>query len=128
MPDFWSKKRVLLVEDEEESAGRVKEFLGPTGCRIEVVSDGPSALARARESPAPDLIILDVLIPKMSGFRVARLLKFDEKSKKIPILMLTVLGEASDREKGKAVGVDCYLTKPVVETELLEAVRKLVDG
>lgn len=118
-------KRILLVEDEAECVRRVEGFLSAKGYEVQVVTNGHEALQKAREI-SPSLIILDVVLPKMSGYQVARLLKFDEKFKGIPILMLTVLDQPLDKEKAKAVGVDLYLTKPVADDELLKAVEKLL--
>lgn len=118
-------KEILLVEDDAECAQRIKQLLQPLGYQVDILSDGHKVLKRVREA-APDLLILDVVLPKMSGFLVARFLKFDAKYKKIPILMLTVLNRPSDREQGKSVGVDLFLTKPVGDAQLLEAIERLL--
>lgn len=118
-------KQILLVEDDAEYAQRVKQLLQPLGYQVDILSEGPEVLKRVREA-APDLLILDAVLPKMTGFQVARLLKFDAKYKRIPVLMLTVLGRPADREQGKSVGVDLYLTKPVGDAQLLEAIRQLL--
>ena len=118
-------KRILLIDDDEEFRVRVQKFLFNAGFHVETAADGHEALQKARGSP-PELILLDVVMPKMSGLQVARLLKFDEKSKKIPIIMMSVLDQPTDMEQGKAVGVSLYLTKPFSDEELLSAVRKLL--
>lgn len=115
------------MEDDAEYAQRIKGFLQPLGYQVELLSEGHLVLRKVREI-SPHLIILDAMLPKMSGFRVARLLKFDAKYKKIPILMLTVLDRSIDREQSKSVGVNLFLTKPVTEAKLLEAIELMLKG
>ena len=74
----------------------------------------------------PNLIILDVVLPKMSGMQVARLLRFDARFKEIPILLVTVLDQPAQKEQGKSVGAALYLTKPFLDQDLLKAVRALI--
>ena len=122
-----SLKCILLVEDDTQLAAQIKQFLASQGYEVDCVVDGHEAINRVRKAP-PQCIILDALIPKMSGFQCARLLKFDEKLKKIPILMLTVLNRPADREKSKEVGVDLFLTKPFSQEGLLKAIQQLIGG
>ena len=100
-------------------------LLEAKGYSVRVAQDGHEALVKAREK-MPELIVLDAVLPKMDGFQVARLLKFDSKSGKVPILMLTVLSRSADRERGKEVGVDRYLTKPFTDEEILLAIHELI--
>ena len=116
-------KRILLVEDDPTIEAGVMKLLATHGYQVDCARDGHEALVKAREI-IPSLIVLDAILPKMSGFQVARLLKFDEKSKGIPILMLTVLSRQADRERGKAVGVDLYLSKPFTDEALLSAIKQ----
>jgi DNA-binding response OmpR family regulator len=88
-------------------------------------ADGATGLDLAR-TLKPDLIILDVMLPKMEGYKVARLLKFDEKYRKIPIIMLTARSQQSDRETGLSVGADAYMTKPFKPEELLATMTRLL--
>jgi DNA-binding response OmpR family regulator len=118
-------KRILLVEDDADLSTQIQSFLTTKGYQVEVAIDGNEAVRKAREA-APQLILLDALLPKMSGFQVARLLKFDEKSKEIPILMLTVLRRPADQEKAKSVGVNLFLTKPFSEELLLKSIEQLI--
>ncbi len=118
------KKRILLVEDEPDFRAGVKMRLESRGYEVIEAEDGKTGLDKAR-SIAPDLIILDVMLPKMDGYQVARFLKFDAKYKSIPILMLTARTQKSDKDTGLSVGVDAYLTKPFKSEELMEAIAKL---
>jgi DNA-binding response OmpR family regulator len=83
--------------------------LEASGYEVIEAADGASGLEKARNMN-PDLIILDIMLPKMDGYKVARLLKFDEKHRSIPIIMLTARSQQADRETGMAVGCDAYLT------------------
>ncbi len=120
-----STKRILLVEDDADQQKKMSDLLTRHHYEVEIARDGAEALTQVRKS-APGLILLDAILPKMNGFQVARLLKFDEKTKGIPIVMLTVLHRPADQEKGKEVGVDLYLAKPLTEQGLIEAVRKFL--
>ena len=121
-----SGKKILLVEDEPEFRLALRTRLEANGYDIIEAEDGATGLNTARHQN-PDLIILDVMLPKMDGFKVARLLKFDVKYKNIPLMMLTVMSQASDRKMGQAVGADAYLTKPCKPQELLDTISTLVS-
>ncbi|MBI3615761.1 MAG: response regulator [Candidatus Omnitrophica bacterium] len=120
-----SIRRILLVEDNLKDAGTVRQFLESQGYQVTLAVDGREALTKAREL-SPHLILLDALLPKLSGFQVTRLLKFSEKTKGIPIVMLTILDRPEDQEKGRKVGVDFYLTKPFSEEALCNLLRRLL--
>ena len=120
-----SKKKILLVEDEPEFRLALRTRLEASGYDVIEAEDGAGGLEAARHQN-PDLIILDVLLPGMDGFKVARLLKSDTKHRDIPLLMLTVMSQQSDRKMGQAVGVDAYLIKPYQPQELLDTVSTLV--
>ena len=119
-------KKILLVEDEPEFRLALRMRLEANGYDIIEAEDGATGLNTARHQN-PDLIILDVMLPKMDGFKVARLLKFDLKYKNIPLMMLTVMSQASDRKMGQAVGADAYLTKPYQPQELLDTISTLIS-
>ena len=123
MPD---KKRILLVEDEPEFRQGVRMRLEANDYDVMEAEDGLAGLEMARKN-APDLIILDLMLPKMDGYQVARLLKFDEKYRGIPIVMLTARSQETDKETGISVGADAYITKPFKSEELLETIAKLVS-
>ncbi len=122
-----NKKRILLVDDEEDVVNMVKMRLDALGFETLVAADGNIAYQLAR-SEHPDLIILDVMLPGMDGYQVARLLKFDQKYKNIPIIMLTAKGQKEDLECGQKVGVDVYLTKPFEASELVDQINRLLGG
>jgi DNA-binding response OmpR family regulator len=93
------------------------------GFDVLVSYDGEDALSQARKEK-PDLIILDLMLPKLDGYKVCRLLKFDERYKHIPILMLTAKTQEKDKILGKETGADEYITKPFEMDYLMEKVKK----
>ena len=119
-------KKILLVEDEPEFRVALRMRLEANGYDIIEAEDGAIGLDAVRHQN-PDLIILDVRLPGMDGFKLARLLKFDVKYKNIPLMMLTVMSQASDRKMGQAVGADAYLTKPYQPQELLDTISILIS-
>jgi two-component system alkaline phosphatase synthesis response regulator PhoP/two-component system response regulator VicR len=104
----------------------IRDRLEHEGFEVESAEDGETGLSKSR-AWNPDCIILDVMLPKLDGFRVARLLKFDPKYRAIPILMLTARSQESDQRLGKEMGADEYLIKPVEMNVLVDAVRELVE-
>lgn len=119
------KKRILLVEDEPDFRMAVRIRLEANGYDVIEAEDGAAGLDLARNQ-SPDLILLDIMLPKMEGYKVARLLKFDEKFRRIPIIMLTARSQQTDKETGMAVGADAYITKPFKPEELLETLTRLL--
>jgi len=104
----------------------IKLRLEASGYDVITATDGLEGLNQARNSK-PDLIILDIMLPKMNGFKVARFLKFDEKYKHIPIVMLTALFSEGDRYLGAETGGDIYLTKPFEPDQLLKTIRVFLN-
>jgi DNA-binding response OmpR family regulator len=116
-------RRILVVEDEPLIRHGLKLRLERNGYEIIEAEDGVAGLSAAR-TEKPDLIILDIMLPKMDGYEVARMLKFDDAFKVIPIVMLTARAQRTDRDTGVAVGADAYLTKPYRSEELLAVIAK----
>ena len=117
------KKRVLVVDDHPQVVELIKMRLESAGYEVLPAYDGYEGLVKARQQQ-PDLIILDVMLPKMNGYKVSRLLKFDRRYRHIPIVMLTSRAKQSDAEIGYRTGADEYLFKPYDPKELLALVRK----
>ena len=118
-----SSARVLAVDDSPTILEMIQAILVAGGYEVITASDGQEALNAAR-SEAPDLILLDVMLPKLDGYRVCRLLKFDQKFKSIPIIMLTAKSEEQSVVTGIRTGADQYLTKPIEPERLLSAVAE----
>ena len=119
------KKRILLVEDEPDLFEVVKAALEFQGYEIIPAHDGLAAFNKAKEH-IPDIIILDIMLPKMDGYKVCGMLKADTRLSRIPIIMLTALGEDIDKKLGEEMKVDSYLVKPFEPHKLLEEVKRLI--
>ncbi len=119
------KKKLLIIDDEKEFVETMAERLRTKGYDIISAFDGASGLEKAHTA-MPDLIMLDVMMPEMSGFDVCEKLKVDEKYKNIPIIMLTAKFQPADIEFSKALGADAYITKPFELEVLLDMIRKLL--
>jgi len=120
-----ANKRILIVDDEKDLVSMIKMRLEASGYEALEAYDGQTALDKARQEK-PDLIILDLMLPKMDGYMVCRMLKFDEKYKKIPIILFTARVQDSDKELGKEVGADAYITKPFEPNVLLAKIEELL--
>lgn len=120
-----NKLRVLIIEDEADIVEALKLRLEANGYETLVATDGKEGLDKAR-SEKPDLIIMDVRLPKMDGFKISRILKFDENYRRIPIVMLTAKVHPSDIQMGKEAGADAYITKPYKAEDLLAKIKELL--
>lgn len=120
-----STPKILVVDDERHIAEAVTYNLEKEGFRAVVAHDGAGALERARRE-LPDLILLDWMLPEMSGLEVCRALKQDAKTKHIPIVMLTVKSEETDKVLGLEMGADDYVTKPFSPRELIARVKAIL--
>lgn len=119
-------KKILLVEDDQESAQLLKARLKSAGYEIGWAASGARGLKIARLSK-PDLIILDVMLPDMDGYKICRLLKFDQKYQHIPIILLTGRQQKKDINLGRSVGADVYIVKPFDPEKLLNTVKNLMQ-
>jgi CheY-like chemotaxis protein len=117
--------RILIVDDNQQNCELLDAYLADESYQIEMVYDGQQTLdAVARQQP--DLILLDIMMPRLSGYEVCHRLKSAEATRRIPILMITALAEMSDIEKGIDAGADDFLTKPINKLELITRVRSLL--
>jgi len=119
---------LLIVDDNQQNVELLQAYLETLDCKIDVAYDGLEALERVADQakPTPDLILLDVMMPRMSGFEVCRKLKDDPKTRTIPIMMVTALNELGDIERGVESGTDDFLSKPVNRLELITRVKSLL--
>ncbi len=119
------KKRILIIEDEQELVKALQIRLGAAGYDILAAYDGQEGLSKAQKEK-PDLIILDLMLPKMDGYKVCGLLKADARYNKIPIIMFTVRAQESDEKLGFEVGADAYITKLFQYEKLLDKIKELL--
>jgi DNA-binding response OmpR family regulator len=119
------KKRILLVEDELGIQAILRKRLESKGYEVIAAGDGETGLSLAR-TEKPDLILLDVMLPRRDGYSVCRLLKFDNRYRHIPVIMLTARSQERDRETGRHTGADAYITKPFESAELLATIAGLL--
>ena len=117
-----NKKKILIVDDEPDIVETLKFLVESEGFEGITALDGEEALKKAKEEK-PDIIILDVMLPKINGYKVCRLLKFDSKYKHIPILMVTARSQEEDKVIGEETGADEYITKPFDINEIVEKIH-----
>jgi DNA-binding response OmpR family regulator len=120
-----SRRKILIIEDETDVADLLTLNLRKAGFRVSPAVDGASGLQKARDD-RPDFIILDLMLPKMSGLEVCRILKSDTATSQIPILMLTAKAEEVDRIVGLEFGADDYVTKPFSPREIVLRIRAIL--
>lgn len=120
-------KKILLVDDEQDIVETLKFVLESDGYTCFCAYNGEDGLKLAKEI-VPDLMILDVMMPKINGFKISRLLKYDAKYKNIPIIMLTARSQESDKQIGEETGADVYITKPFELDDVLSTVSRLLEN
>jgi len=117
--------KILLVDDHEQNNELLEAYLEDVNAKVRIATDGLECL-KAVEAEKPDLILLDVMMPRMSGFQVCKRLKGSANTKDISIIMVTALNEVSDVERATECGADDFLTKPVHKPDLLAKVRAVL--
>ncbi len=116
-------KKILIVDDEKDIVETLSFMLKAKGFECITAFDGEEGLNLAKNS-SPDLVILDVMMPKINGYKICRLLKFDNKYKNIPIIMITARSQEEDKIIGEETGADEYITKPFEFSEVLDKINK----
>lgn len=119
---------ILIVDDNAQNVELLQAYLEALPCQIATAFDGIEAMKyiEDKDQPKPDLILLDVMMPRMSGFEVCRKIKEDPATRSIPVMMVTALNELGDIERGVESGTDDFVTKPVNKLELLTRVKSLL--
>ena len=118
-------KRVLIIEDDRDIVELVRYNLANEGFQVNAAFDGSSGLSSLKKTP-PDLLLLDLMLPKMSGLDICREVRKDESLNRLPVLMLTARGDEADRVVGLEMGADDYVTKPFSPRELIARVKALL--
>ena len=119
-------KKVLIADDEQNIVISLEFLMKREGYQVEVANDGEEAVRRIRAS-RPDLVLLDVMMPKKSGFEVCQEIRSDPEMAGVRILMLTAKGRDTEVAKGLALGAVAYMTKPFSTRELVDKVRSLLE-
>jgi two-component system alkaline phosphatase synthesis response regulator PhoP len=119
------KSRILIADDNPTNVELLEAYLSDIDCAIEVAVDGQDTLKKV-ESFEPDLILLDVMMPKLSGFEVCKQLKGNAVTRKIMVLMVTALNELGDIERAVNAGTDDFLSKPVNKLELVKRIENML--
>jgi DNA-binding response OmpR family regulator len=119
--------RILIADDNPQGVELLEAFLSDTGYEVQTACDGEDALRKALEW-RPGVVLLDVMMPKASGFEVCKRLKADPDTRGIAVLMVTALDQPSDVERAVEAGTDDFLTKPINQTDLLRRVRALLES
>jgi len=119
------KNKILIADDNEANRELLEAHLDGIDCEIELAGDGQETLDKVA-SFKPDLILLDVMMPKLSGFEVCKKIKEDPNTARIMVLMVTALNEQGDVERGVEAGTDDFLSKPVIRIELLKRVENML--
>lgn len=117
--------RILIADDEQNIVISLEFLMKREGFEVSIAQDGAEAIEKIR-SEMPDLVLLDVMMPKKSGFEVCQEIKSDPALQSVRILMLTAKGRDTEVAKGLALGADAYMTKPFSTRELVERVRSML--
>jgi CheY-like chemotaxis protein len=125
MPSAQPKSRILIADDNEPNVELLEAYLSDLDCEIAVAVDGRDTLEKVAAFQ-PDLILLDIMMPKLSGFEVCKQLKAKPDTSRIMILMVTALNERGDIERAVEAGTDDFLSKPVNKVELLKRVENML--
>jgi len=119
---------ILVVEDSIAQQEMMKDLLEGSGLDVTVASDGIEALQQIQQGHAPDLVLLDIVMPKMNGYEVCRRIKANLATQNVPVVMCSAKGEEFDRYWGMKQGADAYIAKPFQPTELVGTVKQLLQG
>ena len=119
-------KHVLVVDDDPSLALLAQLVLERAGFSVRRAVDGPLALEALAEDPLPDLVLLDVMLPRLDGFEVLRRIRADARTKDLPVIMVTSFSRDQDAARGRELGANDYIVKPLMETDFIKRIRHLV--
>lgn len=119
--------RLLIVEDERHIIESLSFVLEREGFEVAAALDGEAAIQRLRTDP-PDILILDVMLPRMNGLEVLKFARADPALRALPVIVLTAKGQVQDRQMAEEIGVDAFMTKPFSNRDVIEAVRALAPA
>ncbi|MEX1997897.1 MAG: response regulator [Candidatus Andersenbacteria bacterium] len=122
-------KSILLVEDDSFISGMYHTKLASLGFQVEIAEDGETAWQRLQKDPLPNLLLLDIVLPKMDGFEILEALRRDKRTQELPIILLTNLGQKPDVERGIKLGANDYIIKAhYTPTEVVEKITRLLEN
>jgi CheY-like chemotaxis protein len=119
-------RRILIIEDDEDMVRLATHWLEREGYRVEHAADGEAALQRLANDPLPALVLLDVMLPKMDGFEVLRHIRTDARTRTLPVAMVTSFSRDRDAARGRELGANDYIVKPLHELDFLKRVEHIV--
>ena len=115
--------RVLIVEDDPDLVSLVRRWLEREGHQVEHVADGAAAMQALKPDPLPQLVLLDVMLPKLDGFEVLRQLRAEARTGKLPVVMVTSFTRDRDAARGRELGANDYVVKPLMEIDFLKRIK-----
>jgi len=121
MSETYENLKVMVIDDSKTIRRTAETLLNKVGCQVSTAEDGFDALAKIADNP-PDIIFIDIMMPRLDGYQTCALIKNNEEFASIPIIMLSSKDGLFDKAKGRIVGSDEYLTKPFSKSELLGAI------
>ena len=118
--------RILMVEDDEDMVGLATHWLERAGYTVEHAADGAAALELLQNDPLPSLVLLDVMLPKIDGFELLKRIRAQTRTKNLPVIMVTSFSRDKDAARGRSLGANDYIVKPLMELDFLKRVEHIV--
>ena len=118
--------RILIVEDDEDLVNLSTHWLEKAGYTVEHAPDGAAALELLKNDPLPAIVLLDVMLPKIDGFEVLRRVRADRRTRTLPVVMVTSFSRDKDAKRGRELGANDYIVKPLMELDFLKRVEHIV--
>ena len=119
---------ILIVEDDPDLVALARRWLEREGYAVQHAGDGKAGLAALAADPLPNLVLLDVMLPKLDGFEVLRRIRGDARTKALPVVMVTSFSRDKDMKRGLKLGANDYLVKPLAELDFLERIARILKG
>ena len=120
-------QKILLVDDSKTELHHLSELLGKRGFEVRTAENGEDAMKRLGEE-TPDLILMDVVMPGQNGFQLTRAITRDPRFAKVPVIMCTSKNQETDKVWGMRQGAKAYITKPIIEAQLVETIQEILAG
>lgn len=118
--------RILIVEDDDDLVNLATHWLERAGYTVEHASDGAAALTLLKNDPLPALVLLDVMLPKIDGFELLRLIRSNPRTRTLPVTMMTSFSRDKDAQRGRELGANDYIVKPLMELDFLKRVEHII--